>query len=321
MRRWYQNVDIEGAVYEGEGRKNSRFWNEGKWETFINPLLPKERQTFIELGCNAGLFLKLASGIGFDRIIGVEASGQVMRQAETYRGSINGKWALVREKIGGGFDPYTLPLADVVLMSNFHYYISISDFDRLLNDLRNRTLYCIIVSARVRRAGGRAFPDIGSVRGYFRDWAEVGLIEEVDKAGDPAPRRGMYSVIFKSRLQSQEAGGFYRRWKRECEAADKFRYNAIPPALVEFFELVLSEEEFAYENTLLYRYWATREPNRPSRWIRAKLDQKKKLAESVRDVGMMEPVYFDHRNNLIDGLHRQCIANVLGYKYITARVM
>jgi hypothetical protein len=321
VRRWYQNVEIEGAVYEGAERKHSKFWNKGKWESFVKPLLPRERQVFIELGCNAGLFLKMASDAGFERVIGVEASDRVMRQAEVYRESIGGKWKLVQERIGGGFDPYSLPIADVVLMSNFHYYIGISDFDRLVNDLRNRTLYCIVVSARVRRAGGKAFFDISSVRGYFRDWVEVGLVEEVDMMDDPAPRRGMYGITFKGRLQSQEVGGFYRRWRRECEAAEKFRYHALPPALVEFFELVLLGEEFNYEETLLYQYWRKREPNRSREWIQAKLDQKKTLAESVRDDGMMEPLYFDHRNNLIDGLHRQCIAKVLGYEHIVARRM
>lgn len=319
MRKWYQNMPIEGAVYEDPKRKNSKFWNEGKWETFVKPLLPEERQTFVEIGCNAGLFLKMACDVGFERVAGIEASGRVMRQAETYRESVGGTYQLLLQQVGGGFDPYKMSLADVVLLANTHYYFAVSDFDRLVNDLRNRTLYCIIVSSRGKRRGGKAFYDLHSVRGYFRDWTEIGIVEGISTDGDPAPREGMYGVLFKGNLHSQDVETAYDHWRSDCLRSAKFHFSALPPALEEFFAKVFSGEDFDFEDTLLYRYWRKRDSNYPPETALKKLAQKKELAEDVWVNGIRDPIYFDHRGNLIDGLHRLCIARELGYEHVLVR--
>jgi hypothetical protein len=319
MRRWYQNVDVEGAVHEDPKRASSKFWNEGKWHTFVEPLLPAERETFVDIGCNAGLHLKMAQYAGFKRTIGIEGNPRIMQQATQYREAVGGEWRLVPQVVGRDLDLYQLPLADVTLISNAHYYFAVADFDRLVHDLNNRTLYCIVVAGKAKRRGGRAFYDRHSVRAYYRDWTELGTVEEVGAEGDPAPRTGMYGVVFKSRLCSQDVDSFHSTWKRDSLRSQKFRFNSLPPALDEFFRLVLSGEEFAYADTKLWEYWTNREPNRSAASLQAKLDQKKALAEDVRDNGIREPLYFDHRGNLIDGLHRLCIAKELGHKHVVAR--
>ena len=93
-RRWYQTLEIDGVeqVFEDVKRADSKFWNEGKLDTFIAPLLPEERNTFIEIGCNAGLFLNKAREAGFERVIGIECNKQIFQQAEIYREHIDRDW-------------------------------------------------------------------------------------------------------------------------------------------------------------------------------------------------------------------------------------
>ena len=85
----HQNVIIDGKdVGDKAVRKHSKFCNEGKWDNFINPLLPRkhiEDSTFMELGFNAGMFLKMAADYGYREVIGVEKSKLVCRVAKKYR--------------------------------------------------------------------------------------------------------------------------------------------------------------------------------------------------------------------------------------------
>lgn len=316
-RRWYQNVAMEGVMFEDPGRKGSRFWNVGKWDNFIKPLLPRERGIFMEIGCNAGLFLKLASDAGFQRVIGVEPNKRILAQAKAYREHVGGDWTLIRQKVGGNLVPEKLPLADVVLLSNVHYYFPIDVFSDLVDHLKSRTLRCIVVAARARRRKGRAFYYLSSVRGYFRDWKEVGVIDGLDDEGDPAPRKRMYGIAFKGNLDAWDLATIYGQYTKHAMSSAEFRRHALSPALEEFFALVLSGQSFELENTLLYQYWKTRGRALPA--IRKTLEYKKGLAEDIRDNGMRTPIYYDSQGKLLDGIHRMVIAKQLGYQHILVR--
>ena len=324
---WYQNVDgVKGAVCKDPRRKVSKFWGEGKWNNFIAPLLPDERQTFIEIGCNAGLFLKLAMDTGFSRAIGVDSSTQRMRQAQQYREANGYTYSLLHRQVGVDFDPDELPLADVVLFSNVHYYFPIGVFSKLVDRLRSRTLYCIVVSARANRRSGAARHYLESVRGYFGDWQEMGMVgdfrgeknkEVLMAEGDPTPRTQMYGVAFKGCLDVCDVAKECAKWDAQDDKHTPHNKTKVIDGLRDLVRRVRSGETFELEDTTLYKYW--NEQSRSPEWSREKLDQKKALIEDIQLNGIKEPIYFDKKGLILDGMHRLSIAKELGHKHILCR--
>lgn len=321
-RRWYQTIEIDGldVVFEDYNRKYSKFWNEGKWNNFIKPLLPEERRTFIEIGCNAGLFLKMATDAGFEDVIGIEGNSQIMRQAECFRESNGYNYRLVHQRVGVNFELDQLPLSDVVLIANTHYYFPVPVFSKLVDELKNRTLYCIIVSGKAKRRQGNALYDPNSVRGYFRDWQEMKAVERLDKKDDPCPREQMYGILFRGNLVPVRVDNIYNAWW-EAAKIEGHRSHGLAPAITDFFDRVLKGESFECEDTQLYQYWRERRPHKSPEWTQQLLTYKESLAKDIQENGIKEPIYLNRAGNLLDGIHRLVIAELLGYEYILAKVL
>jgi SAM-dependent methyltransferase len=198
----YQNVVVEGLDYGRKvERKNSEFFNEGKWNNFIKPFLPKENcgeMTFIDFGCNYGLHLKLAKEYGFKNVLGIEVDSQVCKIAERYSG-VN----VINKDINIDLNLNDLPAADFILLSNFHYHIYTFAFLNLLNIMKRRTRYVIIVSAedcmsRLYRAKGKS----NAVLKYFKDYKYEDKIK-ISAISDPS-YRDMYSMLFSTNIKRME---------------------------------------------------------------------------------------------------------------------
>jgi len=318
-RRWYQNIAINRAEFEDPKRKESKFWNEGKWDNFIKPLLPQERGVFIDIGCNAGLFLKTAVDEGFRDVYGVESNGHVMEQAERFREQNGYPYKLIHQTVGKNLDLDQLPLADVVLLSNTHYYIPIPAFANLVDRLKSKAVYCIVVSGKARGWEGCPRHHFFSTKGYFNGWQVARVIEGLEEGGDPAPRKQMWSALFKGNLDVCNIENKRDEWHEAALKSKNPNHFELPPALEEFFKKVLSEKEFDSKKTLLYKYWRRRMPTKSPEWTLKKLAYKQSLAEDIRDNGMKEPVYFDWRGKILDGIHRLAIARELGYGHIIIR--
>jgi glycosyltransferase involved in cell wall biosynthesis len=86
-------------------REGSRFWNEGRWQTFITPLLSSDAtdQTFVEMGADCGLFLKLARDYGYRRAIGIEKNQTPVKVGNEWKEAIGGDWTLLKRTLGGKF--------------------------------------------------------------------------------------------------------------------------------------------------------------------------------------------------------------------------
>ena len=192
----HQNIVIDGVDYGDKGRRRySKFCNEGKWTNFIEPHIPNEDEmTFVDMGCNAGMFLKLAKS-KFKRVFGLEADTEAYNMALKYVDC-----DILNKKLDENFDYDSIPVADVTLLANFHYHIFMPVFLHYINLIRRKTRYLIVVSARIKTRKHFPDTDLGSVREYFKLWEEVGAIDNVSTEGDPHPR-DMFSVAFKTDLQ------------------------------------------------------------------------------------------------------------------------
>lgn len=69
---------LEGEIMTERDRKQvgSKFWNRGKWDNFVKPHFLNDCNglSLVDMGCNAGLYLKYAKDMDFGRVIGVDSN-------------------------------------------------------------------------------------------------------------------------------------------------------------------------------------------------------------------------------------------------------
>jgi glycosyltransferase involved in cell wall biosynthesis len=309
----YQALTIDGEPFSRprSNRQNSRFWNEGRWNTFIAPLLPANvsDHTFVEMGANAGLYLKMAQDYGYRSVIGIEKDKTPVAEGQRWRDAVGGNWQLLKRKLGGEFGEAgtfsldELPMADVTLMSCWHYYIDINAWLKYLDRLTAKTCYALIVSRpEMKRGHWLAQAGYVSVQGYFRGWEEIGRIENVSTEGDPAPR-DLYAVMLKSpiveRVQIDTIGGG----------------GPMREAVTDLAQRIASGESFDPFESAYAQAWRERKHGKWSeRTVRKFVKLKVEVMRDVTDNGQRDPLIM-HRDGtrLSDGGHRLAMLKALGY--------
>jgi len=320
--KYHQNVSIDGVDQPAEytNRKHSHFFNEGKWRWFIEPLLPDDPQdrTFVEIGCNAGLFLKLATEYGFRDVVGVEADAENCAMAERYRDAHGLNYRILHRTVGRDFTWDELPVADVVLLANVHYYIHMGDFLPFLDRLLYKTIDCIVVSRWMRdKKHGHPLPDIDGIRHMFRDWEMVRILQTSKNLlrDDPHPRR-VHSLLFRSRLQRQPIDDHTTSW---------WHY----PKHQELIDIVQSGRDIQLEDTENWRYWVQRKQTDKAkaedRWtddeVRAHVQARLDFTRDMLENGMKEPILVRPDRIGLDGGNRAAVLKCLGYDSLIVRVV
>ena len=204
-----QNIEIDGInLGIKPERKESKFYNSGKWNNFIKPLLLNGR-TFIDIGSNAGLFLQYAKDYGFNKVIGVEKNKTHYNYSKKYRDNIGYNYDILNIKIGENFNFNELPVADFVLLSNVHYYFKINEWLNFIDKLQYKTRYCIIVSRKDNKnKHWMASADQKDILNYFKDWEHIKTIDNIDAEGDLSPRP-LFAMLFKSKLDIMRIDKIY----------------------------------------------------------------------------------------------------------------
>jgi hypothetical protein len=280
----------------------SKYWNEGKFKNFVAPFLPYDcsEQTFIDMGCNAGVFLKLAEDMGFSKVIGVDSDRDAVKRGTEWRDSHGGKYQFVEEKMQKVIDQ--LPLADYTVLANAHYYFTINDWLDYMDKMQFKTRYCIIVTAEKHHTN-RCWtsPGLEEIRGYFKLWEEEGFIDVFPQDGSPSYRK-LWAFCFKSP-----------------------HLDRVPVDLLDsgnhvqdgFYKEI--DEGKDYKET---RYYRIMKPYRKN-WSEDKLnrwfEERIKVYESIKKNGQTQPIIVDSKNLILDGNHRYSMLKSLGYKTIFVR--
>lgn len=322
LPRTYQYLEVGGdpITRTPTDRTGSRFWNEGKWENFISPLLPEDctDQTFVEMGCDAGLFLKMAKDRGFQRVVGVEKNKTPYRAGILYRDTMGYDYTILKRKLGGhfgeagNFDIDELPVADITLMSTFHYHLDINSWYRYLDRLITKTCYVLIVSnPETKRFHWKVMGQLGYLHKYFANWEQVQMVDGVPEEGDPKPRK-LFSVLFKSpylRRVPIDAVKTRSGMSYGTEGMQKLTER-----------LMAGEENIDVSTTALYADWAKRKPRWSDRTLRQFIQRKHDMTKSVIEDGMKEPILVQKDSlKLSDGGHRLVILKTQGYQSVIVR--
>ena len=322
----YQHLELPNGrplTKTPSDRTGSRFWNEGKFENFVQPLLPEDvtDQVFVEMGCDAGLYLRMAKDYGYRHVIGVEKNKTPVRAGRKYRDALGYDYKILKRKLGGQFGEIgtfnidELPIADITLMSNWHYHIDINAwYNHYLPKLPFKTCYVLIVSTPdLVRYHWHVNGHLGYLEKYFQGWEKVGMIniEDVPQEGDPKPRR-LFSVLYKS--------PFIRRVPIDAIARRKVKNPFAEAGIKELTRQVAAGEKIKIPETALYEDWKKRKPNWSEKTLRVFCQGKLGLIKNLIQNWPKDPILVQKDTLLLsDGGHRLVILEELGYKTVIVR--
>lgn len=280
----------------------SKFWNGGKWDNFVAPFLPKDCRdlSLVDMGCNSGLFLKLASDRGFERVIGVDSDARAVQRGIEWRDKVKGTYKIIYSSMEKIIDD--LPIVDYTILANSHYYFTINDWLDYLDKLRLKTLNCIVVTAEKRHLNRCwASADFEDVKRYFNTWSLSGFIDELPFGDDQSPRRlwGLdfsSSLIEKVSIDSLDCGNHVQ---------DNF-YKEI-------------DNGVDYHITRYYRILKSYRKSWSGEKLNSYVLDKIAVYEDLKENGLKKPLLVGSGNLVLDGNHRYCMMKTLGYKEVFIR--
>jgi hypothetical protein len=316
MHKVHQNIIIDGKDWgDGEVRKDSKFCNEGKWENFILPHLPKDPSgmSLMEFGSNAGLFLKMAKDYGFKDVYGLEHSNRHVAMAKKYRDHYGYDYKIFHDKLTNDYDYSKLPAVDYLLLPNLHYHLEVSEWVHLLDNMMHKCRYLILVSADVlnKHKVWRPNSDMDSTMRWFSEWAEADRVDYLPTEGDPHPR-DMYSLLYKSQIERVDLD--------KLHGANEIG-GKTHQIVTEFIEQSLDNPNLQVKDTRYFNLVKGHKSKWTDEMVEDFLNGKKELSVDIARNGLKKPVVIEGEGRIRDGGHRVEVMRVLGYKGILARIL
>ena len=180
---WYQDAIINNVPMPT--RRGGRDSSEYRWNHFIEPLIEKEGKgrRFIELGSNAGFYLRKAKELGFEAI-GIENEPLYVAQAKYWEE----KEPIGAKTIEMDLNNYVIPVTHTVLLANIIYYLNPNQVSSLIYMLRKRALNVVVISRHERLSRIKYSCEKNQIYEYFSGW-------EVIEGGED---KRHWSIMFKN---------------------------------------------------------------------------------------------------------------------------
>jgi len=293
--RWYQNAVINGKTMPAQRRRDT---SQRRWKVLLEPLIPPDGKgrLFLELGCNAGYYLRMASEYGYNTL-GIEREERFIEQAKYWEAQ---EPAGVRVEYGD-INEYEIPANFITLMANVHYWQTPEQVERIVEQMRANSLYVIIVSRH--NTSERHLSDCTekAVMEWFSEW------ELVDSRRDAK----FFALIFiNPDLREYDVKNLFN-------AQPFTRSQKFLPAFREFIDLNISRRRYTYNHTKYWNYckWRGWQPKvKHHRTLRHKVLMMERY-------GITRPIEVHANGIMKDGNHRLIMAEYLGLPRIIGRVM
>ncbi len=312
---WYQPIVFPDGTMT-ESSKWEKFherddFGERKWNKLIAPYLVG-KDTFLEIGCNAGLYLTLAEKHGYEHIYGIESFDYFFEQCQFVLKQFNSK-AIVYYANALDFDYDRFKKVDTVLLANTLYWIGYSDsgkycdnyalkidkFMRRLSFLSKRII--IVGGEKVERIGGNLDITAPFISKYFNI-----VKQEVIYTG----HRILNLIVADSRITENEID-IDILIDKLCERGDYAR------DFIETFGKLI-DGYFAHKKWMKEHGGEFKGKLASDDRVHSFCLNYMNLAKSIEEKGLLSPIeIFKSEGNIeIDGWHRLLIMKALGHKII-----
>lgn len=305
MKKFNEYQCIPGEVMTDRDKQevNSKFWNEGKWNTFIKPILPWNCKglTLVDIGCNAGLFLKLAEDRGF-KAIGIDSNKEAIERGLVYKEKNGGSYSIYHKRMESCLE--SLPVVDYTVIANTHYYFSLKNWIKYIENLKTKTRYVIIITAEKKPNKEIPSTDLQGIRNDFKDWKEINVID-IPKDDTPHSRH-LTSICFKSNLERVDINILDNGNAQQRDFLQQLD-NGINLFKTDYYRRLKSYR----------RHIGSKQQTWTEQELTDYMNERVVLYEDVKKNGLKQPIIVRQKDNrIVDGNHRHEILKHLGYKKI-----
>jgi len=302
-RKWYQEATINGVKMKQRRQSDT---NEKRWKNLIEPLLPfrdGDSRLFVELGSNAGFYLRKMADLGFETI-GVEIEDEFVAQAKYWeenepKGTIT---------IQMDLNDYKMKACQIVLLANIHYWLTPEQVTALVKKLRRYALYVIVVGRFKQMRAHKSDCRMKPLQKSFKGWLQGEVTEDGKHFG----------TVFKNpKLVEKDTFqlGFHQQLMKSRRFLPSFSKMVQD---VRDGKLDKLDKDHAYYRYLQWR----KDPERDRRFI----DKLNLINDVLRD-SIVEPLIVGrivngkfNSNRLYDGDHRYILARELGIKRLICKI-